>query len=93
MPQIHAVVHGRVQGVSFRYYTLIEAERQSLAGWVRNRSDGTVETLAVGPREALEHFAAWLQHGPPSARVQKVDLAWSDAEQTFTTFEIRHESD
>lgn len=93
MPQLHAIVHGRVQGVSFRYYTLMEADKRSLTGWVRNRADGTVETLAIGPPEALESFLKWLHRGPPSASVQKVDLEWSDVESKFTAFEIHHESE
>ena len=93
MPQLHAVVHGRVQGVNFRHYTRIEAEKRSLTGWVSNRSDGTVETVAVGPREALESFAKWLHRGSPTARVQKVDMEWSEAESKFNTFEIQHDSE
>ena len=88
MPQLHAIVHGRVQGVHFRYYTLLEADKRSLTGWVRNRPDGTVETLAVGSREALESFLKWLHRGSPSAWVQKVEADWSDVDQKFSAFEI-----
>lgn len=88
MPQLHAIVHGRVQGVNFRYYTRIEAVKRSLTGWVRNQPDGTVETVAVGPRETLESFLNWLQRGSPSSWVQKVDVEWTDVEDEFTAFEI-----
>src|SRR5436309_6824649 len=71
--QVHAIVHGRVQGVSFRYYAKAEADRLGLTGWVRNMPDGTVETIAVGSREALEGFVRWLHEGPSGARVTRVD--------------------
>ena len=93
MPQLRAVIHGRVQGVSFRYNARADAQRLSLVGWVRNLPDGNVETLAVGPQEALDSYLQWLRVGPSGARVTGVDTEWTDALQTFTTFEIRHGSD
>ncbi len=91
--QLHAIIHGRVQGVSFRYYTQVQAERLRLTGWVRNLPDGTVETTAVGPRAALDLFLKWLRQGPSGARVTGVDVDWIDIPQTFETFEIRHGSE
>lgn len=64
---LHAVVHGRVQGVFFRASTQKKARALGLTGWVRNLPDGTVEVLAVGPRPALEALLAWLHEGPPLA--------------------------
>ncbi len=93
MRQLHAIIHGRVQGVSFRYYTQAQAQQLKLKGWVRNLSDGTVETVAVGPQEALEKFLRWLHHGPSGARVTGVDVDWSEPSQRLTAFEIRHDSD
>ena len=46
--RLHAVVHGRVQGVSFRYFVMECARRLDLFGWVRNRYDGTVEVMVEG---------------------------------------------
>jgi acylphosphatase len=63
---------GRVQGVGFRYSLQREAERLGLAGWVRNRSDGSVEALAQGAPDALDALAAWARRGPPAARVAEV---------------------
>jgi acylphosphatase len=88
--QLHAIVHGRVQGVSFRYYTQMQAERLSLTGWVRNLPDSTVETTAVGPRQALDVFLNWLHQGPSGARVTRVDVDWIDLPQTFESFDIRY---
>lgn len=66
-------VHGRVQGVGFRAATQRKAAGLGLAGWVRNRGDGSVEGLAGGPQEALEAFRRWLAEGPPAAQVTALD--------------------
>ena len=91
MAQFHATIHGRVQGVSFRFYTQQQAEQLNVTGWVRNLPDGTVEMSAVGPTEALEELLKWLHHGPSGARVGRVDVDWIDTPETYTSFEIRHD--
>jgi len=88
--RLHAVVHGRVQGVSFRYYTVGAAQRLGLTGWVANRRDGTVETVAEGPREALDEFLAFLHQGSPSAFVQRVDDKWETPSGEFKHFGARY---
>ncbi len=88
--QLHAIVHGLVQGVSFRYYTQRAALSLSLTGWVRNRADGTVEVMAEGPAAELERLEAFLQVGPPAAEVEQVDVTWQPATGRFDSFEIRH---
>jgi len=87
--RLHAVIHGRVQGVNFRYYTLRTAERLGLVGWVANRWDGTVETVAEGEQEALESFLAFLNRGSPSALVTRVDESWQTATGDFDRFRVR----
>lgn len=80
---------GRVQGVSFRAATREQAERLGLRGHARNLADGRVEVLAIGSDEALERLAQWLRHGPPLARVERVEReAAPDAEAPagFRTF-------
>ena len=69
------VVSGRVQGVGFRYFVRQKAAEIGLAGWVRNRPDGTVEAEAGGSLEQLEAFEAALRAGPPLARVDHVAVA------------------
>ena len=93
MRQLHAIIYGRVQGVSFRYNAQREGERQGLVGWVRNLPDGSVETLAVGSDDSLEAFEQWLRHGPPGAFVSEVEVSWDNTTETFTAFEIRYGSD
>ena len=92
MTQLHAVVHGRVQGVNFRYYTVREASTLGLTGWVRNRPDGTVEVLAEGPRARLQQLEAFLHHGPPSALVTGVEASWGPASGSYHTFKVRYDT-
>ncbi|RLC66866.1 MAG: acylphosphatase [Chloroflexi bacterium] len=86
--RLHAVVHGLVQGVNFRYYTIRTAQRLGLTGWVANRRDGTVETVAEGPRQALEELLTFLHRGSPAARVQKVDARWETPSGEFERFRV-----
>jgi acylphosphatase len=69
------VVHGRVQGVGFRWSCIREADRLGVRGWVRNRPDGTVEAVAEGEVDAVERFVEWLRTGPRPARVDRVEVA------------------
>jgi acylphosphatase len=74
MRRIHAIVSGRVQGVSYRASTASEARRLGVVGWVRNRPDGTVELEAEGPEETISQLLAWCAQGPPSAAVSNVEV-------------------
>lgn len=67
-------VHGFVQGVGFRDFLVMSAQAQKLDGWVRNRSDGSVEALVSGPTKAVEVFVGHATKGPYGARVSAVDL-------------------
>jgi acylphosphatase len=79
------VISGRVQGVGFRHSLQREAIRLGLAGWVRNRRDGTVEAMVSGPEGAVQSLVAWAHRGPPAARVDMV--AVSIGEGSFAAFE------
>ncbi len=72
MRRVHVVVSGLVQGVGFRYYALQQAERLGIAGWVRNRSDGSVEAELEGTPEAVAAMLDWASEGPASARVRNL---------------------
>jgi len=72
--RIRFLVSGRVQGVGFRASTIAAAYRRRLTGFVQNRSDGDVAGEAQGADADVEAFLGWLQHGPPLARVERVDL-------------------
>jgi acylphosphatase len=69
------VVHGRVQGVFFRDTCRREARAAGLAGWVRNRPDGTVEAVFEGPDEAVRRMVEWCRTGPRYADVDRIDVA------------------
>ena len=64
-------VHGRVQGVGFRYALRDEAQRLGISGWVRNRSDGSVEALLRGEPRAVEALVHWARRGPRAAHVER----------------------
>ena len=87
--RLYAVVRGRVQGVSFRYYTQATALRLNLTGWVRNLRDGAVEVTAEGPRASLDQLLSFLQRGPTAARVAEVQTKWSPASGDLGPFDIR----
>jgi acylphosphatase len=89
MKRISATIHGRVQGVAFRAYTQDEASRLGLTGWVANLRDGSVRVEAEGPEPALQTFVTWLHHGSPAARVEQVDLRWSEGTGEFGSFFVR----
>jgi acylphosphatase len=70
---LRLVITGRVQGVGFRAWTRREARRRSLRGWVRNRFDGSVEALLIGPEAAVEALAEACRRGPGLAQVDGVN--------------------
>ncbi|MFA7693547.1 MAG: acylphosphatase [Candidatus Hydrogenedentes bacterium] len=85
---LHVVISGRVQGVGFRFAAQNEARRHGLIGWVRNRSDGTVEALFEGERTVLESMLLWCGRGSDWAAVEKVVPTWGPAEKQYATFKI-----
>lgn len=88
--RLHAIVHGRVQGVNFRWHTRQKAQRLGLTGWVRNLpGNRRVEVVAEGSATALGDLILFLHQGPPSARVDEVEVNWSNASGEFTDFDVR----
>lgn len=84
-----ALISGRVQGVSFRYYTYHEALKLGLDGWVRNLWDGRVEAVFQGTKPEVERILEWCKSGPPSARVDVVEVDWSDSPDELDGFKVR----
>ncbi len=74
--RVHLLVSGLVQGVAFRAYTVDEARRLGVAGWVRNLADGRVEVEAEGDRAALDGLVRFCRRGPPAAQVDDVEATW-----------------
>jgi acylphosphatase len=81
-------VEGRVQGVWFRGATQAQARALGLAGWVRNRPDGSVEAVFEGPRAAVEHALAFCRRGPPAAHVERVEVA-DEPPEGLRGFDVR----
>ncbi|WP_084861198.1 acylphosphatase [Salibaculum halophilum] len=86
---LHARITGRVQGVSFRAWTREQARALDLAGWVRNRPDGSVEALISGPERAVADLRTRLHDGPPAARVDKVETRTAADTDAPHPFEVR----
>jgi acylphosphatase len=86
MTTLHLVIHGRVQGVFFRDSMRREAQSLSIAGWVRNCSDGTVEAAVQGESAAVDAIVRWARRGPQRAQVERVDIA--PAAGSYTAFEV-----
>ena len=76
---IRVVIEGRVQGVWFRGWTVDEASRRGLRGWVRNRRDGSVEALFAGDEGKVDEMVALCRQGPPAAVVTNVTEHPADA--------------
>jgi acylphosphatase len=87
--RLHAIVHGRVQGVNFRSTTIRKSASLGITGWVRNLRDGTVEVTAEGQQAALNALVAFLHEGPSAAIVTKVDTRWQPATGEFDEFQVR----
>lgn len=83
---LHLVIHGRVQGVFYRDSMRREAQSLSVSGWVRNRSDGTVEAVVQGEPGAVDALVRWAQRGPARAQVERVDS--EPAEGSYSNFEV-----
>ncbi len=82
------IVYGRVQGVFFRGSLRERADAHGVEGWVCNRSDGTLEAVLEGPREAVERVVRFCETGPPRADVQRVEVC-DEAPQGVSGFAVR----
>jgi acylphosphatase len=82
-------IRGQVQGVGYRYSLRHEAQRTGVAGWVRNRTDGSVEALLQGAPERVAELIAWARRGPPGARVDEVQIEVPEDEPAHAGFELR----
>ena len=85
----HAVVHGLVQGVNYRYFVQRYAEAGGLTGYARNLDDGSVEVFAEGEKDKLAQLIAKLKAGPREARVERVEVEWGEYSGKYREFEIR----
>jgi acylphosphatase len=90
MKTTHVIVEGRVQGVCFRDYTYRQALQLNLSGWVRNKADGSVETMFSGTENDVQSMLDWLWQGSPRSRVDRIRTREVTSLENSTTFEIRY---
>ena len=88
--RFHVIIEGRVQGVFFRAYTRDEAVKLGLSGWVRNRTDGSVEALIEGKEVAVKKMLQWFHQGSPHSQVVKVLATEESPVDENRTFEIHY---
>ena len=81
-------MHGFVQGVGFRFTAADAARARGVAGWIRNRGDGTVEAVFEGAPDAVESMGRWCERGPRGAEVERVDTL-DEPPEGLRGFEIR----
>jgi acylphosphatase len=85
---VRAMIRGRVQGVGYRWWAVRTAAGLGLDGWVRNRTDGSVELVAAGPADKLEALLAACRDGPASARVDEIER-FAALDEGWSGFEAR----
>ncbi|KAA0011009.1 MAG: acylphosphatase [Thermoplasmata archaeon] len=90
MKRAHVTIRGKVQGVWFRAHTKEMADKLSLKGWVRNLPDGSVEAVFEGDENSIKEIISWCHHGPPLARVSKVEVKYEEP-QGEEGFRIRYD--
>lgn len=88
MYQARLLITGKVQGVFYRASCQEVAQRLGLNGWVKNLSDGNVESLVQGEKEKIEKLIAWCKKGPPGAVVSNLDVNWETVVKQITSFKI-----
>lgn len=82
------VVHGRVQGVGFRYFVVSEAESLGIVGWVRNLPGGEVEGVVEGEEPQVAELLVRVNEGPPMSRVTNVDVSEIEVTGRYRGFGI-----
>ena len=85
----HITVHGRVQGVGFRYSARNKARELGVAGWVENQPDGTVKAAVQGKADRCNAFISWCREGTGYSWVEKIDLHEMEPTE-YSGFTIRH---
>jgi acylphosphatase len=86
--RLEVIVHGRVQGVGFRWHTAQKARALGLVGSVRNLPDGTVCVVAEGSSRAAEALLVWLSRGPDRAQVDRCEPRWLEPTGAFAHFNV-----
>jgi acylphosphatase len=86
--RVRALIYGLVQGVGLRYSVQRKASQLGLTGFVKNLPDGSVELVAEGEEDLINELIEYVKTGIRWARVEKVELEWSEWEGKYRRFEI-----
>lgn len=89
MKVAHIFISGFVQGVGFRQFIKINADKRELTGWVRNLRDGRVEAVFDGPKEKVEEMISLCKKGLFLAEVENIEIVWEETKEELEGFEIR----
>ena len=84
-------ITGRVQGVNFRVYANLEAEKLGVSGFVKNEDDGSVTIVAEGETESVNKLIEWAKHGSNLSYVKRMKLKFEKPTGEFQGFEIRYQ--
>ena len=82
------IISGDVQAVGFRSWVRYQAQELKLKGWIKNRSDGTVEAVAEGEEKNLRTLITLCRQGPPAALVKHAQISWQSYLGKFENFSI-----
>lgn len=83
------IIHGKVQGVGYRFFATRVARRLGLKGSIENHRDGTVEALVEGEKKAIDEWIEELREGPRYAEVTKIDQETKDFTGSLGDFELK----
>ncbi|MBD3388124.1 MAG: acylphosphatase [Candidatus Altiarchaeales archaeon] len=86
----HVIVRGRVQGVFYRQSTRDKSLATGVSGWVRNLRDGSVEAVFEGDPGSVKEMVSWCRRGPPTSRVEAVDVDWNEKPEGLAGYEVRY---
>lgn len=89
MKNVSIRIHGRVQGVGFRYHTQKIAKENNINGIVKNMVDGSVYIEASGANNEIDHFVSWCHRGPQWAYVEQVEVSEMHQDKQYFSFNIK----
>jgi acylphosphatase len=87
--QFKAIIHGRVQGVGYRFFAERYAIELGITGYAKNLYNDDVEIVAQGDKSSLESYLAKLQEGPRLSKVTNIDVEWQPVSEHYPSFDIR----
>ncbi|HEY6139271.1 MAG TPA: acylphosphatase [Thermoanaerobaculia bacterium] len=85
----HITIHGKVQGVGFRFFATRVARRLGLKGWIQNNRDGTVEAMVEGEKASIDEWIEEIREGPRYAEVTKIDADVKDFSGRLGDFDVK----